>query len=380
MNIKDFYSTRVFVVVFTLLFTSLVSAATERSVRIKDLARLASLEEQSIVGYGVVTGLAGTGDSTRNSATMQSIKNMLMRFGLNVSTEDIRSRNAAAVMVTATLSPYSQTGDKIDVNVTSLGDARSLVGGTLMMTPLALPNREIYALAQGPLSVGGYSYDLNGNLIQQNHPTAAHIPDGAKVNRDIESVLAEGGSVEYKLFDPDFETANRIVDALNKQFGEVAIAANAAKIEIQVPKEQQAHLVRFLTLVEKTKVVPDSRARVIVNERTGTVVSGGDVVISPITISHGNLNVAISTEYSVSQPFNNSIVVDSSVNATTQVVPKTTIDVVEQKPMTLSLPEGAKVVDLVSALNKVRATSRDTITILQSIKRAGALHAELVIQ
>ncbi len=353
-------------------------------VRIGDLARLVTVKDTALVGYGVVTGLAGTGDSPRNAATMQSVRNMLLRFGVNVDADKLRARNSAAVMITTTLPPYSQPGDKLDVNVTSIGDARSLLGGTLMLTPLAMADRDIYAMAQGPLSVGGLSYDLIGNLIQKNHPTAAHIPGGATVNRLLDTqILDSSGIALYKLLEPNFETANRIVDSLSVVLGSGhAKARDAARVEIFVPENKRSDVVRFLTLVEKTEVVPNTPSRVVVNERTGTVVSGGNVVISPITVTHGNLNVAISTEFMVSQPLfiGNEIIRSDLSNVSTQVVPQTTVEVTEQDPVSVSLPQGAKVAELVGALNKVKATSRDIITILQGIKRAGALHAELVIQ
>ncbi|TQV73406.1 flagellar basal body P-ring protein FlgI [Exilibacterium tricleocarpae] len=353
-------------------------------VRLKDLARLATETDNAVVGYGIITGLAGTGDTARNTATLQSVRNMLLRFGVNVPADKVRTRNAAAVMVTATLPAYAQRGDKLDVNVTSLGDARSLVGGTLMLTPLAMADSDIYAFAQGPVSVGGFSYDLNGNLIQKNHPTAAYITSGATVDRSVQTVIIDASrSILYKLHEPDFETANRIVQSLTALLGEGQVKAlDAARVQVSVPAAQAVDIVPFLTRVEGVEVVPDTPARVVVNERTGTVVSGGNVVISPITITHGNLNVAISTEFFVSQPLIvGSAVVDSDLSGIgTQVVPETTVEVTEELPLSVALPPGSKVADLVTALNKVKATSRDIITILQGIKRAGALHAELVIQ
>jgi len=368
------------------LFATQVVAQTEddNAVRLRDLARLATVKDNALVGYGIVTGLAGTGDSSRNEATLKSVHNMLLRFGVQVDTDKVRARNSAAVMVTATLPPYSSPGDKLDVNVTSIGDARSLVGGTLMMTPLAMADRDIYALAQGSLSVGGFSYDLNGNLVQKNHPTAAHIPNGATVNRPVETVIADSsGAVFYKLYDPDFETANRVVDSINAVLGSAsARAMNPALIQIKIPEIKRNEIVRFLTVVERTEVVPDLPSRVVVNERTGMVVSGSKVVISPVTVTHGNLSVAINTDYSVSQPFGiGNVFVDSDLsNVGTQVIPHTSVEVTEKEPVSVSLPQGAKVGDLVAALNKVKASSRDIITILQGVKSAGALHAELIIQ
>jgi flagellar P-ring protein FlgI len=351
----------------------------KQGVRIKDLCRLAGSKDQALVGYGIITGLAGTGDSARSAATMQSIKNILLRFGVNVPVDVVRSRNAAAVMIAATLPPYAQVGDKLDINVTSLGDARSLVGGTLLLTPLRVADQTIYALAQGPVSVGGFSYDMNGNIVQKNHPTAAQIPGGATVERSVTNVIMdEAGFIQYNLNDPDFATANRIADSLLMVLGPgSARAIDAARVRVKVPDQQRQDLVRFITRIEGMLIRPDNRARIVVNERTGTVISGGNVNISPVTITHGDLNVMVTTELLVSQPF---MVKNLGPDVRTQVVPDTTIEVKEEDPINVSLPNESSVAELVAALNKVHATSRDIITILQGIKRAGALHAELIIQ
>jgi flagellar P-ring protein precursor FlgI len=366
-----------------LLFMTLspqAAAAVEGAgVRIKDLCRLTTARDNSLVGYGIVTGLAGTGDSARSGATLQSIKNILLGFGVNVPVNEVRSLNAAAVMVTATLPPYAQQGDKLDINVSSMGDARSLLGGTLLLTHLTGADRKIYALAQGPLSVGGFSYDLNGNLIQKNHATAASVPGGAIVERGADTVLLDAdGALHFNLYEPDFATASRVVDALDKVLGTgKAQALDAARIKVTVPQSERTDVVGFLSRIESATVTPDLPARVVVNERTGTVVAGGDIRIAPVTISHGDLNVAISTEFTVSQPF---LVVDTGRGVRTEVVPQTDISVDEEAPINVSLPSQSTVGELVAALNKVKASSRDIITILQGIKRAGALHAELIIQ
>jgi flagellar P-ring protein precursor FlgI len=348
-------------------------------IRIRELARLAGARENSLVGYGLITGLARTGDSARSEATLQSIRNTLLRYGVNVPLDMVRSRNAAGVMVTTTLPPYAQPGDKLDVNVTSLGDARSLVGGTLLLTHLVGADQKVYALAQGPVSVGGFSYDLNGNLVQKNHPTAASIPDGAIVERTVPTqMVTETGAVRYVLHEPSFATANRIANSINALPGDAyAKALDAAVIEISLPPGSGDNLVAHLTQIEDARVTPVFPSRVVVNERTGTVVSGGNVQISPVTITHGDLNVSIRTEFLVSQP---SFVFRTGPGVRSVVVPDTTIEVEEEDPIDLNLPNGSTVAELVSALNKVKATSRDVITILQGIKRAGALHAELIVQ
>jgi flagellar P-ring protein FlgI len=367
------------IIVLLVIICAEAFADTDSSVRIKELCRLAGTKDNALVGYGLVTGLAGTGDSLRSAATLQSIKNILLRFGVNVPLNDVKSRNAAAVMVTANLPAYSQPGDKLDVNVTSMGDARSLVGGTLVLTHLNGPDDQIYALAQGSVSVGGFTYDMNGNVVQKNHPTAANIPSGAVVERGVESSMIDSeGYMQLVLYDPDFSTAERVAQSLQARFGdENAYAVDAARIKVYVPNSQRRRIVHFITQVESLSIVPDTHARVVVNERTGTVVSGGDVRISPTTITHGDLTVTIATDYDVSQP---AFIRGINPNVRSIVVPDTNLDVVEEQPINVTMPRSTNISELVTALNRVKASSRDVIIILQGIKRAGALHAELIIQ
>jgi len=364
----------------TLFISPLALASKNDGVRIKELCRLGDSRDNALVGYGIVTGLAGTGDSSRSRAGLQSISNVLRRFDVNITPSQLRARNSAVVMISGMLPPFVRSGDKIDVNVTSLGDARSLVGGTLMLSSLVGPDDKVYALAQGPVSVGGFSYDLNGNLIQKNHPTSASIPDGAIIEKSVTTeILNSNGEVEFVLHDPDFATADRIVVALNSEFdSRVARAIDAGRIELKVPETYSANLVGFVTRVQAVKVTPDNNPRVVINERTGTIVSGGDVVLSNVSITHGDLKVAISTENIVSQPIFVRQIASNGIK--TEVVPKTTIDVNEAGPISVALPKGTTINDLVMALNKLKASSRDIITIIQAIKRAGALHAELIIQ
>jgi flagellar P-ring protein precursor FlgI len=354
-------------------------AAVEEGVRIKDLCRISGAVDNNLVGYGLVSGLAGTGDSMRSGTTVQSLRNALQRFGINVDAREVRSRNVAAVSLTSVLPPYAQPGDKLDVNVTSMGDAHSLVGGTLLMASLTGPNGKVYALAQGPVSVGGFQYDLYGNLVQKNHPTAGIVPGGATVEKGVETSLVDAeGHLNYSLYDPDLTTVSRIVDSVNLQFGAgTARAINAGRIELTLPPEARSNPVRFLTAIEGLRVSPDRRAKIVVNERTGTVVSGGNVSVAPVSITHGDLSVIITTDYLVSQP---GFVSRTGAGVRTQVVPDTSIEVNEAEPLSITLNANTSVAELVAALNKVKATSRDVISILQAIRRAGALHAELVIQ
>ena len=356
------------------------AAATAGETRLKDLSRPRDERPNALVGYGLVTGLAGTGDNPTNRLTGQTISNLLQNMGVNIPQQSLRSRNVAAVMVTGSLRRYAQSGDLVDVNVTSIGDARSLVGGTLLMTPMKAANGQVFALAQGALSVGGYKYDLNGNVVQKNHPTAGNIPNGATVEQGVPArAAAFGPSVEYVLYDPDLLTVTRIVEAINGAYGGGrARVLDPGRYEVTLNEADRSRAYEFLARVESLAIAPDQRARVVVNERTGTVVSGGDVRISQTTISHGDLVVAITTDYTVSQPtvFGRS----SSPSISTVVVPNTRIDVTEKDPVAVSLPTDTTVAELVTALNRVKASSRDVITVLQGLKTAGALHAELVIQ
>lgn len=351
------------------------------AIRIKDLGRIDGVRDNMIVGYGIVTGLTGTGDSSRSKATLQSVANALMEFGVNVNAAQMNSRNVAAVLVSATLPAFARPGDKIDVNVSSLGDARSLAGGSLLMAPLYGPDRKLYALAQGSLATGSYSYELNGNLAQKNHPTAGIIPQGALVEANVGTkILSEAGTIHILLFNPDYTTANRIALGVNQNFqAEVAKALDAGRVEIRLAPKDAERLVEFVSRVESIGVDPDQRARVIVSERTGTVVSGGDVRLSRVSVAYGDLRVSIVTDYLVSQP-GDSILFRPGPSIRTETVPQTRIDVKEGIVNSISLSDGATVGDLVTALNHIKTSTRDVIAVLQSIKRAGALHAELIVQ
>ena len=359
------------------LLPSLAGAAID-NVRLKDIGRFGGWRDNMLVGYGVATGLAGTGDSARSRPTRQSIANLLSQFDIVVPPDQVQSRNVATVMITATLPPFARSGDKLDITVTSMGDARSLLGGILLMTPLKGPDGRTYALAQGALSVGGYKYDLNGNVVQKNHPTVGSIPGGASVEVAVGSEMLRDGRLEFVLTDPDYTTASRIAGAINAGLGSaVAAALDAATISIVVPAGYQDSLVNFMTRLEGLNVQPDRRARVVVNERTGTVVAGADVTISRVTVTHGDLRVAVVTDYLVSQPIQ---AFASGPGVRTEVVPQTRIDVSEPRVEAVQLGVGSTVADLVQALNRIKASPRDVISILQGIKAAGALRAELIIQ
>lgn len=364
-------------ILFSVLSSCAALASAADGARVKDLGRLDGWRDNQLIGYGVVTGLAGTGDSLRNKATRQSVSNMLSQFDLSVLSDQVQSRNVAIVMITATLPPFAHAGDKLDVTVTSAGDARSLLGGVLMMAPLKGPDNRVHALAQGAVSVGGYKYDLNGNVVQKNHPTVGMIPGGANVELgESTHVLDANNVVEFVLNNPDYTTANRIARSINAAFGSnTATARDAGSVAIKAAGYAKDDLVAFLTRIENITVEPDNRARVVVNERTGTVVSGGDVRISKVTISHGDLKVSIVTDNLVSQPI---LVSRTGPGVRTEVVSNTRIDVSEGDHVMLEANN--TVSDLVKALNKIKTSTRDMISILQGIKAAGALHAELIIQ
>jgi flagellar P-ring protein precursor FlgI len=364
-----------------LLAILMAGAACARAdnVRIKDLGKMAGWRENALTGYGLVTGLAGTGDSPRNKATRQSIANMLSRFDMTIVADDVQSRNVAAVMVTANLPAFARSGDNLDVTITSIGDARSLVGGALILAPLKGPDGKIYALAQGAVSVGGYKYDMNGNVVQKNHPTVASIPAGATIEQTVLSDVTNGGKgLTFVLAEPDYTTASRVAAAINNQLGEpLAIALDAAGISIRVPSGREGRLNDFLTLLENISVEPDRRAKVVINERTGTIVSGADVRIARIAISQGDLKVMVSTDNTVSQPL---LIGQSGGGVRTAVVSNSKVEVQERGEGGFLASEGTTVADLVQSLTRIKTSTRDIISILRAAKAAGALHADLIVQ
>ncbi len=347
-------------------------------VRIKDLGRVRGWRENMLVGTGIVTGLAGTGDSPTNRATKQALSNAMSQFNLSIPPEQAQSRNVAVVMVSAALPTFAREGDTLDVAVTSAGDARSLVGGSLLMTPLKAADGKLYALAQGQISVGGYRYDANGNVVQKNHPTVGSIPNGAIVEVGVTAEIVDvTNKVTFVLSEPDFTTANRVASAINSQIADgLAQAIDASGIEITVPESDRARVVRFLAKLESVSVEPDRRAKVVINERTGTVVSGGDVQISRIAISHGELKISISSRNTASQP---SLVIAPNPGIQTAIVTNTQVTVDEQSGPGF-MASGNTVSDLVQSLAKVKTSTRDIISILRAVKAAGALRAELIVQ
>jgi flagellar P-ring protein precursor FlgI len=357
-----------------------VTFPAQAEVRIKDLARFEGTRDDAILGYGLVVGLPGTGDSQRNLATLQSVSNMLREFGLQVPPIAVSSRNVAAVMVTAALPGTLRLGDRLDASVSSIGDARSLAGGTLLHTPLIGSDRNIYATAQGALAVGGYRFEQNGNVEQKNFPTSGTVVDGAVAERVVAPSLARpDGSLDLILNEPDYTTATRVAARINAALSNTSASAlESGRIRLRVDDSSQAGIVRLIAAVESLSVEPDFRARVVVNERTGTIVSGGNVWLSAVTVTQGDIKVSITEDYIVSQPYGGFIRPGPDIR--TAIVPQTRVRVQESQTEAINLRQGATIADLVNALRAVKATSREVIAVLQGIKRAGALHAELIVQ
>lgn len=355
-------------VIAALIITSLGAALAAPTVRIKDVAKVQGVRSNQLVGYGLVVGLNGSGDSDKTSA-IQSVANLLKTFGVTVNTSQLKAKNVAAVMITAQLPPFVKSGDTIDITVSSMGDAKSLQGGTLLQAPLQAANGNVYAVAQGALSTGGFSA---GNSQQKNFPTVGSVPNGAIVERDVPMQISAGGTINLALVQPDFTTATRITEAINVNFGAIAYARDPGTVTVTVPSQYGNNVVAFVASLEDLPVTPDAIAKIVINERTGTVVMGSNVAVSEVAVAQGGLSIKISREKQVSQP-------PSFSNGTTVVTEKKTVEVDEKPSNLIVLPSSSNIGDVVNALNAVGATPRDIIAILQAMKAAGALHADLQI-
>ncbi|MDR3508522.1 MAG: flagellar basal body P-ring protein FlgI [Caulobacteraceae bacterium] len=350
-------------------------------VRVKDLGRFAGWRDNALVGYGVVTGLAGSGDSPRNEVTRQALKNVLSRLGANITPDQAQSRNVAVVAVTATLPPAANVGDRIDVNVSSIGDARSLVGGTLLMTPLVGPDQRTYALAQGALVVGGYRFDSALSREQKNYPTAATLPGGATVEAEVSSDLLGGGSdLIFILKDPDVTTAERVADAINAAVGGGIAAVRGADAVRISTREAKGDLFRLISRIEPITVNPDALARVVVNERSGTVVAGGGVQISSVVISQGDIKVSVSIDNQAPYYGGYGAYGGYGPGGRGLIVTNTKLAVEEPRADAVVRFPNTTVADLVEGLSRAHVDTRGVIAILQAIKAAGALHADVVVQ
>ena len=353
----------------------LVADTTARRVRIKDVATIEGVRDNQLIGYGIVVGLSGTGDSQQTVFPVQTLISTLQRMGVNVPTtgsaNTLRVQNMAAVFIAATLPPFAEPGTKLDVTASSAGDARSLNGGLLLMTPLYGPDGRIYAQAQGPIVLGGYAAAANGNAKVVNHPTTGRIPGGAMVERGVPLELSRLPSLSILLNDADFRTAERMADAINSEMKRpLAHAADSRRVDLRPQPGED--LPALLAHVEAVEIETFPRAKVVVNERTGTVVIGGNVRLLPVSILHGGLVVNVVSEFAVSQP-------GPLSSGTTQTVQQTSVSAQDKPVNQIALKPGATVDDLVQELQSIGASARDVISILQAMKEAGALEAELEV-
>ncbi len=355
-----------------MLFALVVVVESADAARLKEIASVKGVRENPLIGYGLVVGLAGTGDKSGTEFTTQSLTSMLSKMGITLDPNQIKVKNVAAVMVTGRLPAFGRTGNRFDVTVASLGDSTSLEGGTLIMTPLLGSDGEIYAIAQGAISVGGFSSGGGGGGVQKNHPTVGRVASGATVEKELDYEIDALGAFEVNLFRPDFTTSVRAARAINSHFGaQLADAVNSGSINVRIPSNYQNRVVYFLSEVERLEIEPDRVAKVILNERTGTVVMGAGVRLSTVAIAHGSLTVTISTDKEASQP--NAL----SSGGETRVVENTEVEVFEEEAR-LNIVEGTVTIgDLVRGLNAMGVSPRDLIAIMQAIKAAGALTAEL---
>lgn len=354
------------------------AAAASGDVQLTALGRFSGWRQNALIGYGLVTGLAGSGDTRRSDVTRQALRNVLARLGTVVTEDQISSRNVAVVIVTAVLPPSANPGDRIDVTISSIGDARSLAGGTLLMTPLLGPDQRPYALAQGPLTVGGFDFEANANRQQRNYPTSGMVPGGATVETAVDaSVLNERGEISFLLTDPSFTTAQRIATRINAAMGPgTADVRNADEVVIRFGGGR-AGLASFLSSIEGLAVAPDRPQRIVINERTGTIVAGGDVRVSSVVVSQGDIKVAVTTENYASQP---SFIGGFASDVQSLIVSNTKLEVDQGgNDHAMSFPDSS-VAALVEGLARARVDTRRTISILQAMKAAGALHAEIIVQ
>lgn len=342
--------------------------------RIKDIAYLTGAGTEQVIGYGLVVGLAGTGDSHRSSFTVQSVVSMLKRFGITIPDAELKTKNVAAVMVTASLNSNYKSGASFDVNVSSLGDATSLMGGTLLITPLSGMNGVVYGFAQGSISVGGYDINTStGNRVAKNHTLAGRVPRGGNLKVSIREDNTPQNELSLFLRDPDLTTSNNVSNAINQKFGQnTAASIDAGEIKIVVPAANQTNIVGFLAELEGLQVQVDYIAKVVLNERTGTVVSGANVKIQPVTISHGSLNLTIRSYPTISQP-------NPFSNGRTEVFNNMIPYVSQDSTNAIAIQGATNVQEVAAALNSLKVSPKDIIAIFQALKEAGALVAELVI-
>jgi len=360
--------------ILLVLFGVLLSLSDPASgARIKDIAKISGVRGNQLYGYGLIIGLNGTGDKQGTEFTIQSLANMLQKIGIRVNADQVKVKNVAAVMVTAELPAFTRPGMRLDAMVSSIGDAKSLQGGTLLLTSLMGVDGNVYALAQGAVSIGGFSVGAGGSSAQKNHPTVGLVPNGVLVEKGVEVPLLVRNRLDFVLHRSDFTTAELMAQAMNRKVGAVvAQAMDSRTVTVTVPAQYQDRLVDYITKLETVEVGVDTPARIVFNERTGTVVMGENVRISTVAVSHGGLSVVISEDPLISQPTPLSL-------GRTVVEQQQEISVKEEESRLMVLPQGTSLGDVVKALNAVGVTSLDLIAILEAIQNAGALNGELVI-
>jgi flagellar P-ring protein precursor FlgI len=341
--------------------------------RVKDLTMIAGARENQLVGYGIVTGLAGDGDKNP-IYTIQSVANMLQRFGVNVPAAALSSKNVAAVMITAEIPAFVKNGTRLDVTISALGDAKTLQGGVLLQTPLMGADGKVYAVAQGTVAVGGFIGGNGGGSVQKNHPTVAQISGGALVEREIPTEIVRNNFIELLLREPDFTSAARMAAAVNLVFTNSAEAIDSTSVRVRVPEGHEKSPVQFISLVEAVEVQPDVPARIIVNERTGTIVATSRIRVAPCAVSHGELTISIANTDEVSQPS------AFSQTGSTAVTTRTDTNVAETKARFVVLREMPTIEKVAAGLNAIGVTPRDMMAIFQAMKQAGALQAELIMR
>ncbi len=361
----------------SLLLLAIWSRAFAIEVRAKDIVRFSGERHEELLGYGLVVGLNGTGDGRATAFTAQSMANMLKNMGITVNPSEFRTRNVAAVMVSARITPAAEEGCKLDCTVSSIGDAKSLQGGVLLHTALHAADGMMHAIAQGPVSIGGYNYSSGSNVtVQKNHSTTGLVQGGAEVKNRIPGRNPMKESVSLTLLEPDFTTATRLAEAINGSLGDrIAIPVNEATVNLAVPDSviESNQMVAFVSKIENLKIAVDTKARVVINERTGTIAAGTHVSIAAAAISHGNLHLEITNTKAVSQP------APLSIRGETVVMDQSRASVEEDGTRFIYLPESTDVGELAQALNLIGVTPRDLISIFQALKRTGALNAELII-
>lgn len=360
------------------LLTCPAAPVLAQDVPLKGLGRFDGWRENALIGYGLVTGLAGSGDTRRNTVTRQALRNVLSRLGTVITEDQISSRNVAVVIVTAKLPASANVGDRIDAVVSSIGDARSLAGGTLLMTPLLGPEGQPFALAQGSIITGGHSFESDLNSSQRNYPTSAVLQGGATVERPVDAqILRAGGELAFLLNDPNFGTAQRIANGINARFGAgSATVKNADEVRIRFAGDP-AQFANYVAELESVAIQPERPPRIVINERTGTVVAGGDVMISSVVISQGDIKVTVTADRYASQP---EFLSGFASDVRSLVVTNTKLDVEQGAGDAVVSFPNTTVADLVQGLYRARVNTRRTISILQAMKAAGALHAELIVQ